>query len=299
MNRFASRAGAAATLAALALGAASASAPFAAASVTSSSFKVPFNDPNIDGWLTFCNRNDQPMTSGSLYTAPFAWKTIASTAPPAGYRGSTGRAALYAYQPIKYIDPGDWSGSLLTGASSFTNSDHPVVQATNADLPLIGFVQAYPPHWDGLIEMRMVFSAVNKSQDETPYSAAILEISGNKWTLVKGGGGSCSQGQGVSMETKALPKKDLAKRETVVPGDHGRSAVTAKPTGSGASGQSGGQSSGGQSSGGSNASGAKLASADSSTGINGGVLAGIGVGVLALVWAAIVVIGRRRRRVAS
>src|SRR5262244_2621522 len=154
MNRLARRARAAVTLGALTLGvltlgALSAATPFAAASVTSSSSKVPFQDPSIHGWLTFCNRNNQPVTSGSLYTAPFAWKTVSSAPPPAGYRNSAGRVTLYAYQPIKYVDPGDWSGSELTAASSFTNPNHPAVQATNADLPLLGFTQAYPAHWDG------------------------------------------------------------------------------------------------------------------------------------------------------
>jgi hypothetical protein len=295
MNRFARRVGAAATLAGLALAAASATAPFASASVTGSSFKVPFKDEYAQGWLTFCNRNDQAITSGSLYTVPFAWKTISSVAPPAGYRNANARATLYAYQPIQYVDPGDWSGSELTAASEFSNPNHPVAQATNGDQPLIGFTQAYPPHWDGLVEMRMMYTAVNKPQLQQPYAMAVLKISGSKWTLVEGGGGSCSQGQGLSMETVSLPKKDLAKRETVVRGDHGSSARTAKPAASTA----GGQSSGGQSSGGSNASGTKLASSDSSTGMNGGVLAGIGVGVLAVVWAAIALIGRRRRRTAS
>jgi hypothetical protein len=292
MNRFARRARRTVTVAALALGALCAGAPFAAASTTSSSFKVPFTDPNVDGWLTFCNRNDQPITSGSLYTTPFAWKTISSSPPPAGYRNSAARVTLYAYQPIRYVDPGDWSGSLLTAGSTFTNPDHPVVQATNADLALIGFTQAYPPHWDGLLEMRMMYTAVNKPQLQMPYAAAVLRISGNTWTLVEGGGGSCSAGQGVSRETVALPKKDLAKRETTVPGAHGSSAHAAKPHGSAATGHS----PGGQSSGGSNASGAKLAASDSSAGISGGALAGIVVGALALIWAGIGLIAFRRRR---
>jgi hypothetical protein len=295
MNRFARRARAAVAVAALALGAVSATAPFAAASPTNPSFTVPFKDTNVHGWLTFCNRNGQPVTSGSLYTAPFAWKTIGSAPPPAGYRNSAARAGLAAYQPIQYVDPGDWSGSWLTAVSSFTNPDHPVAQATNIDQPLIGFVQAYPPHWDGLVELRMMFSAIGKPQLQMPYEAAVLRITGSKWTLVEGGGGSCSQGRGVSIETKTLPKKELAKPVTVVPGAHDSSAATAKPHGSTATGHS----SGGQSSGGSNASGAKLAAASSSTGIGGGALAGICVGALALVWVAIGVIARWRRRAAS
>ena len=144
----------------------------------------------------------------------------------------------------------------------------------------------------------MMFSAIDKAQLQMPYEAAVLRITGSTWTLVEGGGGSCSQGRGVSMETNRLPKKELAKRETAGPAS--KSASHGNSSGSGAAAKSSsGQSSGGQSSKASNASGANLAASRSSTGINGGVLAGIGVAALALVWVAIGLIARRRRRAAS
>jgi hypothetical protein len=294
MSPIARRARSAAALAVLTLGGTAAAAPFAAASVTSAAGKVPFNDPGIDGWLTFCNRSDKPVTSGSLYTTPFAWKIIASAKPPAGYGGPTGRATLYAFQPIQYVDPGDWSGGQLTAASGFTNPDHPVVQATNLDQPLIGFTGAYPAHWQGLVEIRMLFTAVDKAQLQIPYPAAILRVSGTKWTLVEGGGGSCSQGQGVSMETKALSKKELAKPRTAAPATKSQAAAAGKSAGSA------GGSGSGQSAGGSNAgSAANLAAAGSSTGLNWATLAGAGVGAFALVWIGMTVIARLRRRAAS
>jgi hypothetical protein len=282
MSRIARRARTAVTLAALTLGVLSAAAPFAAASVTST---VPFKDSNIDGWLTFCNRNDQPVTSGSLYTVPFAWKTISSAKAPAGYRSVNARAALYAYQPIKYVDPGDWSGSLLTAATEFTNPSHPVAQATNLDVPLIGFTQAYPAHWQGLVEVRMLFSGVNESQLQAPYPAAILRVTGSRWTLVEGGGGSCSQGQGLSMESMRLTKSKLAKQQTALP------AAKSSTAPAGASGT------GGQSSGGSNAGTAtNLAASSSPSGLSGVALAGIGVGAFAVVFGGLAAVSRLRRR---
>jgi hypothetical protein len=299
MSSLARRSRAAIALAALALAGLATCAPVASAAVSGAAFKVPFTDPAIHGWITFCSRSDKPVTSGSLDTVPFAWKAISSVAPPAGYGGSTGRVALWAYQPIQYVDPGDWSGSLLTAASAFSNPAHPVVQATNADVPLIGFTQAYPPHWDGLVEMRMMYTAKNMAQIQTPYAAAILRISGSKWTLVEGGGGSCSAGRGLSMETLALSKKKLAKPETAglasqSPGAHsGSSAGTA-------GGSSGGSSSGNSTNGGSSAGGDSRLAADSSGGGLGGIaLAGIGVGAFALVWVGLTVLARLRRRAAS
>jgi hypothetical protein len=297
MSPFARRARAAVTVTAMALGGLLVAAPLASASVVSTTSKVPFTDPGIDGWITFCNRSNQPVTSGSLDTVPFAWKTISSAKPPAGYGGASGRVALWAYQPIQYVDPGDWSGSLLTGASAFSNPDHPVVQATNADLPLVGFTQAYPEHWAGLLEIRMMYTGKDKEQLQTPYAAAILRVSGGKWTLVEGGGGSCSQGRGLSMETVALPKKELAKQETASPA--GKSKGAAAGSGTNTTG-SGGQSSGGSAANGSAANGASsLAASDSPAGIGGVALAGIGVGAFALVWVGLMVFSRLRRRSAG
>ena len=299
MSPFARRARAAVTVTAIALGGLLAAAPLASASVAGATGKVPFTDPGIDGWITFCNRSNQPVTSGSLDTVPFAWKAISSAKSPAGYRGAGGRVALWAYQPIQYVDPGDWSGSLLTGGSAFSNPDHPVVQATNADQPLLGFTQAYPEHWDGLLEIRMMYTAKDKPQLQTPYAAAILRVSGANWTLVEGGGGSCSQGRGLSMETVSLPKKELAKQETA--GKAGKVPGTIAGSSAGTGGGSAGeQPSAGSTSGGSAANGAtSLAASDSPAGLSGFALAGIGVGAFALVWAGLTVYSRLRRRSAS
>jgi len=287
MTSLARRARAVVTIAALAAGGLAVAAPLASAAVTGPAAKVPFSDPYAHGWLTFCSRNDQPVTSGSLDTVPFSWKTISSAAPPPAYRSGKARVALYAYQPIQYVDPGDWSGTLLTAASAFSNAEHPVVQSTNADVPLVGFVEAYPPHWDGLEEIRMMYSAVDKAQLTTPYAVAVIRVTGSRWTLVEGGGGSCAAGQGLSMETVSLPKKDLAKQETATTGKPGSGASSAPSAGAPAAGGS---------SGGSGAAGsARLASADSSSGMSGGEVAGIAVGALAVVWAAIFLIARRRR----
>ena len=294
MNRFARRVRATVTLTALALGALSATAPFAAASVTSSASKVPFTDPNIHGWLTLCNRNDQAVTSGSLLTTPFVWKAISSGPPPQHYGTSKGRATLYAYQPLKYVDPGDWTGYQLTGSSSFSNPRHPVAQATNPDQPLIGFTQMYPLHWDGLAEIRMMWSGVNESQLQFPYAAAIVRVTGTTWTLVKGGSASCRQGTGVSDETKALAKSKLSKPETATLGrkSSSKSSGSAKSAGGSAASAPSSGASGGVGS-------AKLAGADSSTGSTGmsaEAITGIALGAVALIAAAIGGVAWWRRR---
>ena len=98
-------------IAAAALGALAVNAPAAAAS----GLAGPLSDSNIDGTLTFCNSAGQPVTSGSLDTRPFAWKTISSSPAPKGFTGRNARATLDVYQPIQFEDPGDWSGSNSPG----------------------------------------------------------------------------------------------------------------------------------------------------------------------------------------
>jgi hypothetical protein len=300
MSRYARRVRAAVTLAALTLAGLAAVAPVAGASTASTAGKVPFTDTNVDGWLTFCTKSNQPMTSGSIYSVPFVWKAISSGKPPAGYATAGGRATLYAYQPIQYVDPGDWTGSQLTSASAYSNAAHPVAQATDADVPLIGFTQAYPAHWDGLIQIRLMYTSADKAQLTTPYAAAVIRITGSKWTLVEGGGGSCSASKGLSMETVALAKNKVDKPESA--------GMATKSPGTGA-GNPGG-SAGGSGSGGRTASdptsgrpapgsAGKLAADDSGSGISGIALAGVGVGAFALVWVGLTVVSRLRRRAAS
>jgi hypothetical protein len=291
MNSLARRARAVVAVSALAMGVLAAS-PLA----TAWGYTLPFTDTNIDGKLTFCNQENQPVTSGNIDTLPFVWKTISSVAPPKGYGGKTGQATLTAYQPIQYVDPGDWSGMQMNGSSWFSNSDHPVAQSTSADLPLISMVQAYPPHWDGLLEIRMLFSATNKEQIQAPYPAAVVKVTGKTWTLVWGGGGNCSQGTGLSDETVYLSKPKLAairkQVEKTISGHGGSSSTgassgpgssSAQPNG-GSSSPATGQSSGASGTGTSNGnSGGRLAASTSSTGISTGAAAGIGIGVVALI----------------
>jgi hypothetical protein len=281
MKRLASRARLGVPLAMLTIAATSFSGPLAAASGSG----VPFHDTNVRGSLTFCNRAGQPVTSGSLNAVPFVWKAISSALAPAGYRTTAARATLDAYQPIQFVDPGDWSGGQLTGSSAFSNGAHPVAQATNADSPLLNFVQAYPPHWQGLIEIRMLFSGVNKVQLQSPYPAAVIRINGNTWTLVSGGGGSCSAGRGISDESFLLPKNKLKRPETVVPaGESSAQASAAAAKASSPSPSSKSSTSAAHSEAPPTQSGpAALAAASSSTGMSAAAKTGIGLGVLALI----------------
>jgi hypothetical protein len=286
MNRLAYRARAAIAVAAMSVAALSA-APL----VSAWGYSLPFKDTSINGKLTLCNEHGQPVTSGKLDTIPFVWKAVSSAAPPKGYGKKGGKATLLAFQPIQYVDPGNWSGMQMTGSSWYTNADHPVAQSTIADLPLIDMVRAYPPHWDGLLELRMYFTAPGMMQIQSPYPAAVIKVTGDTWTMVSGGGGSCSQGKGLSDETVYLSKAKLQKiKKQVQAGvsahaSHSRGAAggssSAHPgTGSPGAGQSSAAHGAGISNG---SSGKSLAASTSSAGISTGLAAGIGIAALAFV----------------
>lgn len=171
-----------------------------------SGFKVPFTDPNQVGSLTLCNSHERPITSGSLLAIPFVWRAVSSTRVPAHYT----RATLYLYQPLQYIDPGDWTSYQLTDDAGFSNPAHPMAQATYADNPLIWPDHSMPPYWDGLYQLRMIFTSPNKAPWTSTYPAAVIRVTGNTWTLVQGGGSSCTDGTAVSVESVLLPKSETA-----------------------------------------------------------------------------------------
>jgi cobalamin biosynthesis Mg chelatase CobN len=141
------------------------------------------------------------------------------------------------------------------------------------------------------VEIRMLFTAIDKPQLQMPYAAAVLRVTGSTWTMVSGGGGSCSQGKGESVETLLLPKKDLAQKVTITPA--AKSSAAANGSGSASSGGSARNSAASG-----NGNSAKLA-ANSSAGT--GTVEGTAIGIIAVAFVAVVigVIAWRRRRAAG
>ena len=181
--------------------------------VRASAYTVPFNDPNAHGFIGLCDRSEHPITSGSLDDVPFVWTAVSSTPAPSGY--DKGKATLYAYQPRPHVDPSQWGGRMLTSSSSYTNPAHPMAQGTNGDSPLLWFVQAYPPQWDGLVQLRMFYSGVNLTTDLSPYPATVLRVTGNNWSVVSGGTVSCTVGKATSAESVNLPASALSSSQTL------------------------------------------------------------------------------------
>jgi len=182
---------------------------------TASAYTVPFKDPNASGSIGFCDQNKHPVTSGSIYDKPFIWTAVSSIPAPKGYE--RGKALLIAFQPQKELDPAYWSGKQLTANSTFTNAKHPMAQATYADDPLLFFTQSYPPKWDGLVELRMYFSATNTPVHTIPYPSAVIRVTGTHWTRVSDASSpACTSGSAESIEVRTLPRSVWASPKPLV-----------------------------------------------------------------------------------
>lgn len=168
----------------------------------------PFKDADANGYVGFCDKNKRQVSSGSIYDQPFIWTAVSSAPAPEGYK--KGKAVLIAFQPREGVEPGLWSGRQLTASSTFTNPAHPMSQATNADDPLLFFTQGFPPKWDGLVQLRMYFSARDMGLHKIPYPATIIRVTGDRWSVVSGGKVDCKAGTATSIESETLPKALLA-----------------------------------------------------------------------------------------
>jgi hypothetical protein len=249
----------------------------------------PFTDPAQTGLITLCNQQGQVVKSGSTLSVPFAWYAVSSSPAPTGY--GKGTAQLAVYQAIQHEDPSNWDGGYLSVGSWYTDPDHPIAAATNRDTPLVYFVQDHPLYWDGLVELRMFYSALGKEFHSSTYPIAIVKVDGNNWKLVEGGSGPCDAGTAKTLESQVTPVAQLDTPQTVVLGvpkgkPKGKGTSTTNP-GSQSSGSSAGSSStttrpSGAAGSGTRGPAGSGASGSSGTGSGGKVASGVDSGAASL-----------------
>ena len=250
---------------------------------------APFTDSSVQGYIGLCNQAGQQITSGSLTDTPFVWRAVSSQPAQAPYNAARRTAILVAYLPLQQLPPGDWSGSQLTSSSRYTNPQSPMAQATSQDISLAGFVSAFPPQWDGFIQLRMFLGAPDEPAYQRHYPSLNVYVSGNTWTAVGGGPVNCNAGSAESLETIVLPTTTTAGSSAK------RGAAGAGTTGNGAGGGSpGGSSSAGSSGGASTAAGAATGDQTTSSSHNAVILAGLIVVATGLVLAILFVVRRQR-----
>jgi len=151
-----------------------------------------------------CDQLNHRVTTGNVSDAPFAWKLIGSTAPVYPYDEAGRTATLYAYQPRQGVDPPQWSGTQLTGSSRYTTVKAPTAVATPRDPALTQFTLAYPPKWEGLVQLRLFMGGPGLPIQSLHYDTADLRVTGGVWTVVRGGSLPCTAGAAKSDEDLLL-----------------------------------------------------------------------------------------------
>jgi hypothetical protein len=203
---------------------------------------VPYHDPQAKGYIAFCDDHGRSITAGNVNDLPFAAMAISSEAAPAAYQVKGRRATLFMYQPRKDVPPGDWSGQQISGTSLYGTPSHPTVQITTGDKALGQALYAFPPQWQGLMQLRMYLSAPNKQVYRLQYAATDIRISGQFWQAVDGGTIACSSGSATSTEKLLLPPSSFPKPSTAAarPSAGAGSPSAAGGGSSGSSGSTGG-----------------------------------------------------------
>lgn len=196
---------------------------------------APYQDPSAIGSMTLCDKDLQPVTEGLLKDRPFVWRAVSDTPAPSPYDNKTRRALLYYFQPRENVDPGEWSSEILTAASTYSDPQYPIAQATPIDFPLLSAATNFPPQWEGFVQLRMYFTADGLSQS-SDYVAADIRIEGDNWTLVRGGDAPCDAGKAVSPEVALADYEkrlrevqngtdELSKEFGLAPADNGSGAT--------------------------------------------------------------------------
>jgi hypothetical protein len=194
--------------------------------------RVPFSDPNAVGYIGLCNQAGRQITSGSIYTTPFAWRAVSSESAPPPYNNAWRTAILLAYQPRLGLTSGEWSGDALTASSRYSNPAHPMVAATGGDDSLEDFIQEFASVWDGYFELRIYLSTQNAQVYSLHYPALAIEVKGGSWRAVGGGQVNCRSGTSESLESIVLPKSATSPPTTAAPAGHGGSGGKATGLGS-------------------------------------------------------------------
>ena len=174
---------------------------------------LPFHDANAQGSIGLCDATGTPIHSGNVSDRPFVAMAAASLPAPDEFTtANKAKATLYAFQPRQDIDPGEWSGMQLTGSSIYADSNHPMVAGTDLDASIKDFVSDYPAKWDGLVELRIYYSAPNRIPYRSSYPATVLRVSGTSWTVVQGADVPCDSRKVISNERLLLPASAFSKK---------------------------------------------------------------------------------------
>jgi hypothetical protein len=173
----------------------------------------PLVDPAAKGTVTLCNQRGQVITSGSTTDTPMAWKIIGSEPAPTPFNVAGSLATTYIFIPQQGVPASMWTGDFITSASKYDNMAYPASQATSLDFSLNDFLSNYHPLWDGLLQLRLIYSRAQYGEIDAPYASTTIRVSGKRWTVVGAAGSTpCASVSTVSNEiaAKNLPISGIA-----------------------------------------------------------------------------------------
>ena len=168
--------------------------------VARASEPLPYTDGRAVGYVGLCDRDGNTVTGGNIHDKPFVWRAVTSVPAPAPYDVPGATATLLGFQPRENVDPGQWSGELLTASARFSNTKYPMAQATDRDFTLADYLGDYPATWDGMVQLRVYLGAPEQPPQSTSYSATDIKVTGDTWQVVRGGAVACTKGDAVSLE---------------------------------------------------------------------------------------------------
>ena len=137
------------------------------------------------------------------------------------------------YQPQQGLPAGDWSGTQLTASSSYTNPANPMAAATDGDQSLQSIIEAYPPRWDGFLQLRMYLSTAGHEPYEATYPTLNVQVTGDTWQAVGGSPVNCASGTAVSIESVLLPPSTTTSTTAAAPASSPAATPTTTASGQG------------------------------------------------------------------
>jgi hypothetical protein len=155
---------------------------------------LPYNDSNVRGYIGLCDKVGKPIRQGRVGDVPFVWKAVSSSPAPPPFDGYKKTATLYAYVPKPGYPPESWIGEQITESTFYTNPAHPMVQASEADGPVLKNLITGATLWNGLVQLRLFWSVPGEGAHTATYPATDIQVKGDRWTVVRGGDVACNSG---------------------------------------------------------------------------------------------------------
>ncbi|MET7396711.1 LPXTG cell wall anchor domain-containing protein [Dactylosporangium sp. NPDC005572] len=147
---------------------------------------VPYTDTRSTGVIALYGRDGNIVTQGKVSDKPFVAKAVSHVRAAAPYDGEGRKATLLAFLPRHGIDPTQWNGRFLTGASTYGDPARPTAIAPAEADSLAAFLEAYPTQWNGLVQLRIFLGVPGEPTLTSSYASADIKVTGDTWKVVRG-----------------------------------------------------------------------------------------------------------------